>query len=445
MNRRRFLAALALCAASAAFPGAALGVKRAARPIRSAQGAPSGPLVPRKRLVVVFLRGGVDAVSVLPPCDDAFYRLARPTTALPGPEQPGGVLPLAEGFFLHPALAPLVPWYRDARLAFVQGLGTAAVIRNHDAARRVAETGLPDRPNASDGWLNRLALEIGRQQAPDKGKKSDRTVRAVALAPKSPLILAGKAPVSVLPPGRFAYPPGEASLPEIAALEKTLAPLYAAKGVPAGLSRSYREAVSWRRGRLAEYEREMVASRNGDPPVSRFPDLAVRLVEEFRRLPGASLGFLPFGGFDTHVAQGAATGRLSEALSHAATGLCALANGLGPAFADTVIVVVSEFGRGLLENAVGGTDNGHGGLAGLLGGAVAGGRVHGQTPSLAGRRLYRERPLPVTMDFREPLAAVITAHLGLPAEAVSRVFPGFEPRTSPQPFFTPDAGSSAPG
>jgi uncharacterized protein (DUF1501 family) len=352
---------------------------------------------------------------------------------------------LGEGVFLHPALAPLSGWYREGRLAFVQGLGTPALIRDHDAARRVAETGLPDAPGSSDGWLNRLALELGRMASPGSGKRPDRAVRAVAASPKSPLILAGKARIAVLSPGRFAYPPDEAARPELAALEKKLAPLYAAKGVPPALARSFREGAAWRRARLAGFEREMVAARNGDPPVSRFPDLAARLVAEFRRLPEAALGFLAFGGFDTHVAQGAATGRLAEALSHAAGGLAALAQALGPALAETVIVVVSEFGRGLLENAVGGTDNGHGGLAWLLGGPVAGGRVYGRTPSLAGRRLYRERLLPVTMDFREPLAAVATAHLGLSGEAVSRVFPGFEARTPPETFFPPDAGAGRAG
>ncbi|MFZ5813110.1 MAG: DUF1501 domain-containing protein [Thermodesulfobacteriota bacterium] len=440
MNRRRFLASLALCAATAAVPGAALAAKRAAGQAKDPQNA---PLVPRKRLVVVFLRGGVDALSVLPPVSDPFYALARPSTALSGPGQPGGAVDLGEGVFLHPALAPLAGWYRDGRLAFVQGLGTPALIRDHDAARRVMEAGAPNPSAASDGWLNRLALELGRPASPE-AKKPDRAVRAVAVSPKSPLILAGKARIAVLPPGRFVYPAGEAALPELAALDKAVAPLYAAKGVPQPLSRSFREGAAWRRDRLAAYEREMVRSRNGDPPVSRFPDLAGRLVAEFRRLPEAALGFLAFGGFDTHVAQGAATGRLAEALAHAAGGLAALAEALGPALAETVVVVVSEFGRGLLENAVGGTDNGHGGLMWLFGGSVAGGRVHGEEPSLAGRRLYRERLLPVTMDFREPLAAAATAHLGLSGEAVARVFPGFEPTARPETFFGPPDAASRP-
>ncbi len=121
-------------------------------------------------------------------------------------------------------------------------------------------------------------------------------MRAVAISPTSPLILAGKARISVLPPGRFAYPASEAALPELAALDKAVAPLYAAKGVPQPLSRLFGRGAAWRLDRLAAYEREMVRSRNGDPPVSRFPDLAARLVAEFRRTSEAALGFLAFAG-----------------------------------------------------------------------------------------------------------------------------------------------------
>jgi uncharacterized protein (DUF1501 family) len=158
MNRRRFLASLACAPPPPPFP---------ARPGREtaagqAKDPLNAPMAPRKRLVVVFLRGGADALSVLPPVTDPFYTLARPTTALPGPGQPGGAVDLGEGVFLHPALAPLAGWYRDGRLAFVQGLGTPALIRDHDAARRVMEAGAPNVAAASDGWLNRLALELGR-------------------------------------------------------------------------------------------------------------------------------------------------------------------------------------------------------------------------------------------------------------------------------------------
>jgi uncharacterized protein (DUF1501 family) len=452
MNRRHFLHALALAAAASACPGVAAAARRAGKnPAAKAPASPagqpdtapaSGP--PPARLVVVFLRGGVDALSVLPPCGDDFYRLARPTTALPLPGSPGGALPLAEGLGLHPALAPLADDFKAGRLAFVQGVGVAEVVRDHAAAQRIMEAGAAGTaglPGGTDGgWLNRLALEL----APAAGPKAapDRTARAVFATPRRPLILTGKAQSANVPPGRYVYPTDAATLPDVTALDASLARAYAAKGVPAALTRSFREGVAQRRARLAALAKEMDASGAGDPPVSRFAELGGRLAAEMVKKPELRLGFLAFGGFDTHVRQGAATGRLAEALAQTAKGLRALADGLGAGMAGTVVVVASEFGRTLWENGLGGTDNGHGGLMWLLGGPVAGGRLYGQTPSLAGRRLYREPPLPVTMDYREPLAAVLRGHLGLSEEAAARVFPGFAPKEPPEAFLTAPSGDA---
>jgi uncharacterized protein (DUF1501 family) len=262
----------------------------------------------------------------------------------------------------------------------------------------------------------------------------DRTVRAVFATPRRPLILTGKAPSANLPPGRYVYPMDAAALPDVTDLDAVLARAYAAKGVPAVLTRAFREGVAQRRSRLAALATEINASCADDPPVSRFPELAGRLAAEMVRKPELRLGFLAFGGFDTHVRQGAAEGRLPQALAQTAKGLRALTDGLGAGFARTVVVVLSEFGRSLGENSLGGTDNGHGGLMWLFGGPVAGGRFYGQAASLSGRRLYRERLLPVTLDYRQPLAAVARGHLGLSGEAAARVFPGLAPVASPETY-----------
>lgn len=441
MNRRRFLHALALLAAASACPGAAAAARRAGKkPAGKTPDPQAGP--PEKnpspgpapaRLVVVFLRGGVDALSVLPPVGNDFYRLARPTTALAPPGRPGGAVSLSGGLGLHPALAPLAEEFKAGRLAFVQGVGLSEAVRDHAMAQKIMETGVGGVSSLADakdgGWMNRLALELAPKPA---GKKAppDTTVRAVFATPRRPLILSGKARSVNLPPGRYVYPMDAATLPDVTELDAALAKSYGARGVPAALARAFREGASFRRSRLAALAREMDASRGGDPPVSLFPELAGKLAAQMTRQPELSLAFLAFGGFDSHVRQGAATGRLAEALGHTAKGLAVLAEGLASDMQRTVVAVVSEFGRTLGENGMGGTDNGHGGLVWLMGGPVVGGRLYGQPPGLAGRRLYREHLLPVTMDYRHPLAAVLRGHLGLSEEAVKRVFPGLSPDTS---------------
>lgn len=441
MNRRHFLHALALLAAASACPGAAVAARRREKKPTGKESSPQAG-APEKapppdpapaRLVVVFLRGGVDALSVLPPFENDFYRLARPTTALAPPGRPGGAVPLADGLGLHPALADLVQDFKAGRLAFVQGVGLSEVVRDHVTAQKIMEAGVGGAAALAggrvDGWMNRLALELAPRPT---GKKAppDTTVRAVFATPRRPLILSGKAGSLNLPPGRFVSPVDAATLPDVTELDATLAKAYGARGVPPALARAFREGVSFRRSRLAALAREMSASQGGDPPVSLFPELAGKLAAQMVRRPELSLAFLGFGGFDSHVRQGAGAGRLAEALGHTAKGLGVLAEGLAPVMERTVVVVVSEFGRTLGENGTGGTDNGHGGLVWLMGGPVVGGRVYGQPPGLAGRRLYREHLLPVTMDYRQPLSAILRGHLGLSAEAAARVFPGFSPDTS---------------
>jgi uncharacterized protein (DUF1501 family) len=140
---------------------------------------------------------------------------------------------------------------------------------------------------------------------------------------------------------------------------------------------------------------------------------------------GPRIAVLEAYGWDTHVGQGTDKGRLVLALGELAGGLTALAAGLGPAWRDTVVLVVTEFGRTVAMNGTGGSDHGTATVALLLGGAVAGGRVAGHWPGLAGDRLYQGRDLAPTTDLRAVAKAVLTRHLGLPAEAVERsVFPG---------------------
>ena len=97
---------------------------------------------------------------------------------------------------------------------------------------------------------------------------------------------------------------------------------------------------------------------------------------------------------------------------------------MGPAWKNTVVVVLSEFGRTVHENGNRGTDHGHGNVIWVMGGRVAGGRVYGQWPGLSAQALYQKRDLAVTTDFRSVLGAVLAKHMGVDAPAVAKIFPG---------------------
>jgi uncharacterized protein (DUF1501 family) len=189
------------------------------------------------------------------------------------------------------------------------------------------------------------------------------------------------------------------------------------------LSRTYREGRIARKRLLAELEQDMQQANNGAPGPERFADDAARIARLIQRDPGIVLACVSLGGWDTHVNQGAADGRLANHLKPLGDGLAEFKRRLGAAYDDTVILVVSEFGRTARENGDGGTDHGHGNVMWLMGGRVRGGCVYGRWSGLAAEELYQGRDLAVTTDFREPIAQVLKTHLRLSTTQIERIFP----------------------
>jgi uncharacterized protein (DUF1501 family) len=174
---------------------------------------------------------------------------------------------------------------------------------------------------------------------------------------------------------------------------------------------------------MSDLSQDMDNSYNGAPPVEGFSQDAARLAELMTRDASIRLAFLAVGGWDTHVNEGAGQGQLARHLDDLGRGLATLAHDLGPTYKETVILVMSEFGRTFHENGNGGTDHGHGNVMWLMGGRVDGGKVHGRWPGLDDESLYEQRDLAVTTDFRQVCAAVLTRHLGLSAADIDKVFP----------------------
>ncbi len=136
------------------------------------------------------------------------------------------------------------------------------------------------------------------------------------------------------------------------------------------------------------------------------------------------LGFVEAGGWDTHLDQGAAEGRLAQRLGELGGALAAFRKDLGPRAGETLVVALTEFGRTVQENGNRGTDHGHGSVMMLLGAGVRGGRVHGRWPGLGEGQLYEGRDLAVTTDYRQVLTEALAGPMGL--ADVSGVFPGFK-------------------
>ncbi|MEI9891665.1 MAG: DUF1501 domain-containing protein [Caulobacteraceae bacterium] len=142
-----------------------------------------------------------------------------------------------------------------------------------------------------------------------------------------------------------------------------------------------------------------------------------------------SLGFVDVGGWDTHVNQGAAKGQLADRLGELGRGLAGFVDEIGPeAWNDTVVVVVSEFGRTFRENGNRGTDHGHGQR--LLGAGRPGeGRAHGRGPGAGGGRLAQPEPRLSGADrLPRPARRPVPARLCLDRARLDTVFPRAAPK-----------------
>jgi uncharacterized protein (DUF1501 family) len=266
------------------------------------------------------------------------------------------------------------------------------------------ESGTPGVKTTADGWMNRLLAALPGDHA-------------VSFGPTLPRILSGPQQVANVPLGRGATAPVALDRPIInAAFDQ----LY---GGDDPLSRAYKDGLAEHRKVLSELQSDMMAADNGAPSPIGFSTDIEHLVRMVQQDPSIDLAFLALGGWDTHINQGAAEGQLAQHLKPLGEGLAALASGLGPEYANTVVVVISEFGRTVHENGNRGTDHGHGNVMWVMGGPVAGGKVYGDWPGLSVDALHEGRDLPVTTDFRAVLASVLTSHLGVGPSAVARIFP----------------------
>ena len=396
MRRRHFLNALGA--------GLLLPAGRGAWAVSAAAAGPTN-----KKLIVVMLRGAVDGLNVVAPVGDGNYLRLRPTIGLAAPGMEGGALDLDGYFGLHPALAGLQPLWAARKLAFVHASGSPDATRSHFDAQDYMESATPGRKNTPDGWLNRLVAALPGPPSPS---------RLLGIGPVLPRILSGQAAAVNLPNVAAA---ARADLLDRPAVKAAFDELYANHP---HFGRAYADGRAAHREVMDALEsREMLAADRGAPLPNGFPDDAARLAGLMRNDPKIQLAFVALGGWDTHANQGAATGQLATRLAPLGQGLAVLADRLGPLFDDTIVVVMSEFGRTARENGNGGTDHGHGNVMWVMGGKVRGGKVYGDWEGVGDGKLNEGRDLPVLTDFRSVLAQISEEHLMLGDKRLEQVFP----------------------
>ena len=408
MNRREFLQLAAFSTLSLALPGS--------RGWAYSNGKDDDS---SKKLIVILLRGGMDGLNVIVPYGDSQYQIIRPTIALH--KSNGGLIDLDSYFGMHPALAPLHPLFQDKSLAFVNACGSPDPTRSHFDAQDYMESGIPGKKSASTGWVNRLVAQLPSKHSP---------VQAISIGSVLPRICAGPATVatvaknSKVSKSALDRPKVESAFNDMySGLNNDIGAAFA-EGMAA--HKTVNQILASPQDIYAADDKEQMMANRGAVTPNAFPNFGKQLANLFRKDPSVQVAFVDFGGWDTHIRQGAEQGPLAGHLSPLASGLADLVKGLGPLYKDTSIVVMSEFGRTAKENGNGGTDHGHGNVMWLLGGGVSGGKVYGRFGGLKQNDLYEDCDVPATTDFRSVISAVLGEQMNVPKAALAAVFPGFQ-------------------
>ena len=377
-SRRRFLR-YASCAIALPLPDWAL-----------AQTSP-----PPGRLIVIFLRGGLDGLFAISPVAAPQLASLRPTLSRTVLAE--GIALGNSGFSAHPACAALAELYNQRELAFAPCFGTNDRSRSHFQAQDIFELGTGQSSGPS-GWLARAA------------QSGNRPGQVIGFSANQPLALQGETQIELMPlSGSALQLRHDRALAAIRAMHD---------GQSTGAAI---EQAIHTQSMLDEAGGMDVKAARGAAGVAGFPKAAENMARILRSPPRFSMAFIDLGGFDTHASQESS---LARSLPKLCEGLLTLRDGLGRTeWARTQILLCSEFGRTVRENGTQGSDHGHGGLACLIGGSIAGGRMLGDFPGLENRVLNEQRDLPVTLDWRKLIAQMLQETQGFSNRRLQQILP----------------------
>ncbi|NNE75243.1 MAG: DUF1501 domain-containing protein [Acidimicrobiales bacterium] len=346
------------------------------------------------RLVVVYLRGGADHLSMVVPYTDPNYYAARPTIAVDAAE----VLPLDAQFGFHPVMTGLHALYGANRLAVVVGAGNPTGDRSHFVAQDLSEYATAQLQDASTGWLGRYLNDT----------TGSSIFRALTVDNNVSLSLRGFPALGIASLANFGI------------------------GGLTGFNAGYDGALAATYYGSEPIESTGTAALNAAAAVSNVPstivDPGLQPFADAAALLDANLGIevmtINLGGWDTHEGMGVtATGQmrnLLEGLDSYLAGFQADLDGRG--LTDVTTVVVTEFGRRVAENGSGGTDHGWASAMLVMGGAANGG-VYGTLPALTPAAIGARGDVPVSVDFRHVLGYLAGTVLGHPTPGA--LFPNF--------------------
>jgi uncharacterized protein (DUF1501 family) len=390
MQRRNFLRVLALATPALTLTG---------RVFAAPPGSP--------RFLLVFLRGGYDCANVVVPYSSSYYYETRPNIAIPKPtgQEGDGAVALDSDWSLAPALrSSIAPLYARREASFIPFAGTDDLSRSHFETQDSIELGQPlqGSHDLRSGFLSRLAAALNGS-AP------------IAFTDSLPVCFRGDSDIpniSLKGVGKPVFDTRQASI---------LFDMYAGHH----LQQEVQDGLELRQ-EVGHVMEEEMKEANKDAITPKGFELEARRVGRLMR-EQYRVGFIDVGGWDTHVNQGSVQGALASNVDSLGKGLAALSQELGGEWRNTVVAVVSEFGRTFRENGNKGTDHGHGSVYWILGGSLNGGRIAGEQTKVERANLFQDRDYPVLNEYRAVLGGLFKSLWGLSSDQLQRVFPASTP------------------
>jgi uncharacterized protein (DUF1501 family) len=390
---------------------------------QSAFAAELGSARDNKIVICIFQRGAVDGLSMVVPYGDPFYYQNRTDISLAPPSQAAGasgVLDLDGYFGLNPALAPLLPLYKSGHLAAIQACGSPNASRSHFESQDLMESGVDESRGVRDGWLNRL---LGCCPEDAAKRTAFRAISTTAMTPRS--LQGDQDSLAIRDLDTFGLA-GDSSvaLPGPSGTSNGFESMYASAvdTVLHGTARESFDAL----GMLDKIRAGKYVPANGAVYAQTpFGKNLRQIAQLIKANVGVQVAFAEVDGWDTHANQGNAKGALATRLGGFAQSLAALHQDLGDRMADVVVVTMSEFGRTVRQNGNRGTDHGHGTCFLAMGGSIKGGKVYGDWPTLAPDKLFQQRDLAVTTDFRDVFGEICSRHFGVGMDAMPKLFPQY--------------------
>jgi len=343
------------------------------------------------KLVFVLLRGGFDGLASVVPVGDPDYQSIRGRMAYSRQE-----LSMLDGDFgLVNGLAPWASLWEEGQLAALHAMAIPYRTRSHFDGQAILETGLSRPEGSSDGWLNRLLQVMDGQRS------------GIAVAAGMPRSLSGAHPVS-------SWSPAQLGVVNDAYLDR-LGLLYRADP---HLHDRFEAALQ-----LRDIAPEMEGMVRGQGPRGRAGPIMTAAARFLREPDGPNVAALEFSGWDTHANQGMQGGQLDRLLAQLAEGVLVFRDEMGSAWADTTVVIMTEFGRTARPNGTQGTDHGTAGAGFVIGPKISRSMVLSDWPGLSDRSLYQSRDLRPTLDTRSVLKGVVAGSFDLTGPQVDRIFP----------------------